>query len=413
MQRREFIKNSSWVAGSIFMADSVKGWTSFGANVRINIGIIGCGDRGKGIMSVMKDLKAFFNIVAICDVLPFRIEEAKKIMPGENFKIYSDYGYLLDDKNVHAVVNATPLYLHFKISSDALKAGKHIFHEKTMAFTIEESLSFVKLVESRPGQVFQVGHQYRSVPLYARVKEMIEKDYLGKVTQIDCRWDRNTNWRRAVPDPKLERQINWRMYKAYSGGLVAELLSHQIDFINWAFNTTPQTIVGTGGIDYYKDGRETFDNVQIVLRYNEGMIGNFGATCGNAREGYIFKIKGTKGTVELKVNDGFYFPEAKRRKELETVDGVTGATKIEWTKEGGIAILKERSAKEGTWYSLKEFYDCIQNKKLPSSNVYTGARTAIIVKMANDSMYQNVISKWKPEYNVVQTRHPENLKTDN
>jgi predicted dehydrogenase len=324
------------------------------------------------------------------------------MMPGEDYKIYSDYRQLLDNKNVQAVVNATPLYLHFKISSDALKAGKHIYHEKTMAFNIEESLAFVKLVESRPGQVFLVGHQYRSVPLYARVKEMIEKDYLGKVTQIDCRWDRNSSWRRPLPDPKLERQINWRMYKAYSGGLTAELLSHQIDFINWAFKSTPQTIIGTGGIDYYKDGRETFDNVQVILRYQEGMIGNFGATCGNSREGYIFKIKGTKGTIELTVNEGFYFPESKTKKELEIVDGVTGATKIEWTKEGGIPVLKERSTKDGTWYALKEFYDCIQNKKLPSSNVYTGAKSAIIVKLANDSMYQNVISKWKPEYNVVQ-----------
>jgi predicted dehydrogenase len=133
----------------------------------------------------MKNLKDIFNIVAICDVLPFRIDEAKKMMlPGEMLKTYSEYRRLLDDKNVHAVINATPLYLHFKISSDALKAGKHIYHEKTMAFNIEESLSLVNLVESMPRQVFQVGHQYRSVPLYARVKEMIEKDYLGKVTQI-------------------------------------------------------------------------------------------------------------------------------------------------------------------------------------------------------------------------------------
>jgi predicted dehydrogenase len=402
MKRRTFIKNSGWLAGGVYMSQSFALSPVLKFHQKINIGIIGCGDRGKGIMSVMKDLKDIFNVVAICDVLDFRFAEAKKIMPLENIKIYSDYRRLLDDKNVDAVVNATPLYLHFKISSDAIKAGKHIYHEKTMAFNIEESLSFVKLVESRPAQVFLVGHQYRSVPLYARVKEMIEKDYLGKVTQIDCRWDRNSSWRRPVPDPKLERQINWRMYKAYSGGLTAELLSHQIDFINWAFKSTPETIIGTGGIDYYKDGRETFDNVQVVLRYKEGMIGNFGATCGNAHEGYIFKIKGTKGTVELKVNDGFYYPEAKTKKELETVDGVTGATKIEWTKEGGIAILKELSPKDGTWYALKEFYECIQNKNLPSSNIYTGAKTAIIVKMANDSMYQNVIKKWKPEYDIVQ-----------
>ncbi len=400
MKRRTFIKNSGWLAGGITLSNSFRSFGIMNDQKKINIGIIGCGDRGKGIMSVMKDLKNIFNVVAICDVLDFRFTEAKKIMPGSNLRSYTDYRQLLDDKNIDAVVNATPLYLHFQISSDALKAGKHIYHEKTMAFTIEESLSFIKLVESKPRQVFQVGHQYRSVPLYGRVKEMIEKDYLGKVTQIDCRWDRNASWRRSVPDPKLERQINWRMYKAYSGGLTAELLSHQIDFINWAFKSTPQTIIGTGGIDYYKDGRETFDNVQVMLRYKEGMIGNFGATCGNSREGYIFKIKGTKGTVELTVNEGFYFPESKTRKELETVDGVTGATKIEWTKEGGIPILKEKS-RDGTWYALKEFYECIQNKKLPSSNVYTGAKTAIIVKLANESMYQNEIRKWKEEYDIV------------
>ncbi len=64
-------------------------------------------------------------------------------------------------------------------------------------------------------------------------------------------------------------------------------------------------------------------------------------------------------------------------------------------------MLKERSTKDGTWYALKEFYDCIQNKKLPSSNVYTGAKTSIIVKLANESMYQNKIYSWKPEYDIV------------
>ena len=140
MKRRQFIKNSGWLAGVILLADSAGGWNLNGPNKKINIGVIGCGDRGKGIMSVMKDLKDYFNIVAICDVLPFRIEETKKMFPTENFTIYSDYRKLLDDKNVDAVVSATPLYLHYKISSDVLKAGKHIYHEKTMAFNIEESL---------------------------------------------------------------------------------------------------------------------------------------------------------------------------------------------------------------------------------------------------------------------------------
>src|SRR5690606_37664190 len=185
----------------------------------------------------------------------------------------------------------------------------------------------------------------------------------------DCRWDRNGTWRRAVPEPGLERQINWRMYKEFSGGLAAELLSHQIDFINWAFDTHPDEVYGTGGIDIYPDGRETFDNIQVMFRYKkEGMIGNFGATCGNARDGYLFKIKGTKGTVSLLTNTGLFYPEKEAKEALSTVDGVSGATKIVWNKDGGTPILDEPT-KDGTWYALQEFYKAIKTNTMPSSNV--------------------------------------------
>jgi predicted dehydrogenase len=151
---------------------------------------------------------------------------------------------------------------------------------------------------------------------------MIEKGYLGKVTQIDCRYDRNSSWRRPVPDPSLEKNINWRIYKAFSGGLTAEILAHQIEFINWTFNTHPDELFSTGGIDFYKDGRETYDNVQVMIRYKkDGMIGNFGATCANSREGFIFKIKGSKGTIELLMDNGIYYPEPETKKQLETVTG--------------------------------------------------------------------------------------------
>jgi predicted dehydrogenase len=230
---------------------------------------------------------------------------------------------------------------------------------------------------------------------------MIEKNYLGKVTQIDCRWDRNGNWRRPVPDPSLERKINWRMYKEYSGGLAAELLSHQIDFINWAFNTHPDEVMATGGIDFYKDGRETYDNVQAVLRYQKaGMVGNFGATCANAHEGYVFKIKGTKGMVSLLVNEGVFYPEPETKKALTTVDGVTGATKIEWNKDGGIPILKDK-LKDGTWYAFQDFFQSIRKSQLPASNVFTGATTACCVHLANQALYGHTIAKWSPDYNVL------------
>jgi predicted dehydrogenase len=396
MKRREFLKHSSLLTGGMLIGSEL---LKAQETVILNIGVIGCGDRGNGIMQVMQELPDMFNIQAICDVLDFRIEASKNILK-KPVDVYKDYRKLLDDKRINAVIIATPLNMHYPIAVAAWDAGKHVFLEKTMTYNISQALDLVAKVKARPAQVLQVGHQYRYTPLYFKVKEMINKGYLGKVTQIDCRWDRNWNWRRPVPDPKLEKQINWRMYKAYSGGLVAELLSHQMDFIQWAFGIHPDTIMGTGGIDYYKDGRETFDNVQVMLRYSkEGMIGNFGATCGNAHDGYLFKLKGTKGSVHLLVNEGIFYPEASTKKELETVDGVAGATRITWNKDGGIPVTQE-PMKDGTWYALKDFYTCIREKKQPASSVVTGATTAITVHLSNEAIYSGTVRQWKPAYNL-------------
>ncbi|RQO66276.1 hyaluronate lyase [Pedobacter sp. KBW06] len=400
MFRREFIQNTGILAGGLLLPKDMFGRTAAGDQEgRIKVAVIGCGDRGKGLLHIAAQLPAEFEVAAICDVLDFRLKETLKQQPG--LKQYQDYRALLDDKTIRAVFISTPLNMHFPIAVAALQAGKHVYLEKTMTYNITEALDLVKIVKQHPDQILQVGHQYRYAPIYYKVKEMIDKGYLGKVTQIDSRWDRNNNWRRSVPEPSLERKINWRMYKEYSGGLMAELLSHQMDFINWAFDTHPQEIFATGGIDFYKDGRETYDNVQVMFRYaKEGMIGNFGTTLANERDSYLFKLKGTKGTISLLVNDAIFYPEKSNRKELETVDGVTGATKIVWDKDGGIPIRTDLPGKDGTYYSLKDFHRAIAEKKQPDSNVITGARTAICVHLANKALYEERIEKWDSKYNV-------------
>lgn len=398
MERRTFIKNSGLIAGGLLLNDA--GVFAKNAERVINIGIIGCGDRGKGIMRVIEEFPEKFKIVAVCDVLDLRLNEAQKLAKGGSYKQYKDHRQLVGNTAVDAVIIAVPLNMHYQIAVDSLNANKHLYLEKTMTYNIQQALELVKLVKNKPEQVVQVGHQYRYSPLYYRVKEMINKGYLGKISQVDCRWDRNANWRRPVPDPALERQINWRMYKEYSGGLIAELLSHQIDFINWAFDTHPSEFMATGGIDVFKDGRETYDNVQLMLRYPEqNMVGNFGATCGNSRDGYLFKIKGTKGTVSLLTDQGMFYPEKDLLKEKGLVDGVTGATRITWNKEGGTPILPEPT-KDGTWYALNDFYEKINSGKLPDSNIYTGAKTAICVHLANQALYNKEIVHWKKEYQL-------------
>lgn len=394
MHRRSFVKTSA-LFGSGLLMDKI-----LPANVaapQIRIAMIGCGDRGKGVLSVINKLPEKFKTVAYCDVLDFRLAETRKYVPVGTAS-FTDYRKLLDKSDIDAVFIATPLSEHFRIAKDAVLAGKHVYVEKTMTYNIDQALALRKLVKQYPKQVFQVGYQYRYSPLYFKVKEMIQSGYIGKVSQIDCRWDRNGTWRRAVPNQSLERQINWRMYKAYSGGLAAELLSHQIDFINWAFETQPDEIIGTGGIDIFKDGRETDDNIQTILRYKKaGMIGNFGATCGNAHDGYLFKIKGTKGSVALLPNTGIFYPEKEKAAELGIVDGVTGATKITRNTDGGIPILNEPTL-DGTYYALNEFYKSIIEGKKPASNIDTGTQASICVAMCNEAIDTGKSQFWKSSY---------------
>ncbi len=390
--RRGFMQQAGFLGAGLFL-NPLPGLSHMLKDKPLNIGMIGCGDRGNGVMSVMKSLPEIYDVNAYCDVLDFRLKNAEQIV-GVTAKAFKDYRKLLEEKSIEAVFIAVPLNKHFEVARAALMAGKHVYLEKTMTFKQEEAVELVKLVKAHPKQIFQVGYQYRYSPLYFKVKDMITNNYLGKVTQIDCRWDRNGNWRRAVPQPDLERQVNWRMYREYSGGLTAELLSHQMDFINWAFDTHPDEVTSTGGIDIFPDGRETYDNVQVMLRYKEkGMIGNFGATCGNAWDGYLFKIKGSRGTVSLLTDRGIYYPEKEAKEELSTVDGVTGATKIVWNNDGGTPILQEPT-KDGTWYALQEFYKSVRTGGEPASNVHTGARASICVAMANDALYNKRINFW-------------------
>lgn len=371
------------------------------------VGVIGFGDRGSGLYSLLsREFKDKFEVVAVCDPLDMRIDRARKMTDTHKVKIYRDHRELLDNKKIDVVIIATPLNTHYEIARHALEAGKHVMLEKAMAFTPDQALSLAGIAANHPRQTLQIGHQYRYSPLYYKVKNMIQQGYLGKVTQIDARWDRNSNWRRPVPNPKLERKINWRMYREYSGGLPAELLSHQIDFVNWAFGSLPSTIYGTGGIDRFKDGRETFDNVQVNFRYDDpGMIGNFGATCSNQHDGYSFRIKGSKGMVSLLVHDGIFFPEPETRKELEEVDGVSGATKLTWNHDKKGIKLVDSKLKDGSFYAFQDFYKAISENVLPDSNAFTGGTTAICVALANDSLYNGGIKPWKPEYNLIPGDH--------
>lgn len=391
MKRREFIVKSGLSSMAVVAGTSALYGVSghFGANNQINIGVIGTGDRGGGLITLLNQIKGI-NVAACCDTLPMRLEEGLS-KTETKVKAYMDYRKLLDDKDIDAVLVATPFNTHSKIAIDALDAGKHVYCEKTMAKGYAGIDALVKKV-SITSTVFQTGHQYHSSRLYSHIVNLIKDGEIGKVISFECQWNRNGNWRRPVPDPALERAINWRMYREYSGGLTAELCSHQIDFVQWVLGENPKKIMGIGGVDYWKDGRETFDNIHLIYEYPSGVKATFRCLTSNALDDYQIKVHGDKATIILDYRKAWIYFEKGYEKELGDVDGVSGATMNANVQGKGTPI--EVSHSNPTKQALSDFKDNVLNNTLPISNVYTGANTAKAVQLSLDAMCFNEIKYW-------------------
>ena len=272
----------------------------------------------------------------------------------------------------------------------------HIYCEKTLVKGAQETKNLVQKVKNEHTKIFQTGHQYHSSRLYSHAVDLIQGGKLGKVNSVRAQWNRNGNWRRVVSDKKYERQINWRMYREYSYGLLAELSSHQIDFINWVFNSNPSKVSGFGGIDYWKDGRETYDNTHVVYAYPNGVKASFTCLTGNSKDDYKIYVMGDKGTMVLDYSKAWFYPEGSYTKEFGDVDGVSGAT-TNWEKGKGIPIKFEHI--DPTRQALEDFRDSILNSQLPMSNIISGSKTAIAIDMGIRAMDQNKTIYWDSSYN--------------
>lgn len=396
--RRKFLRYSS-VALSAAAMGKVYGspLRDYGPNDTVSLGIIGTGSRGSGIAAELREAPGI-RVSACCDILPDRLENGLQYA-DEGAKGYEDYRRLLDDKSLDAVVIATPLYLHHEMVLDAISSGKHIYCEKTMAYNYGQSFDTAEKAKAYGG-VFQVGHQYRNTPMYHKIKEIISHGAIGEIQKFTCQYHRNNDWRRPVPEPGLERLINWRMYREYSGGLAAELSSHQMDIVNWMMDGHPVKVTGLGGIDYWKDGREIYDNINLVYEYPGGVKANFTSILSNAYDGYKIMILGDKGSIEIGRSRAWMYAEAAHMEEtagLEQglVDGVSGATIQNWTQGKAVEIHFDDEGLSPTVHAFVDFADCIRNDRRPFSNEETGLHAALTVHMGNEAMDKEKVIYWK------------------
>jgi predicted dehydrogenase len=292
------------------------------ANEQVGVGVIGTGARGQYHLKHLAGLKSG-RCVAVSD--PYEPNLRKGIEAARtNPQGSSDYRALLDRKDVQAVIVATPLYTHFLIVKDALLTGKHVLCEKCLVFKPEEIRELKALAGARDSQVVQVGLQRRYSQFYQTAKQMVAKGMLGEVTDIHAQWNRNPGWT-MIPDGPRER--NWKLYREFSGGLTSELGSHQIDVANWMFADTPEFVTGVGDQNWRRDGRNTYDNVSLILKYSAGrkMTWNATSTCKHQPLARGLKLEhaemimGTDGCIEITVGDDenpalgmwFYDPQPK------------------------------------------------------------------------------------------------------
>lgn len=395
-KRRLFIKQgSSLLATGLLLPKAIPFSILKNApNETIRIGVIGTGDRGQGLMKILMSIKNI-DLVALCDTLDFRLNAAAVIAPKA--KKYKNYKALLAHKDLDAVIISTPLNTHATIASAAIDAGLHIYCEKTMVKGDEETLKLYDKLQTHNNKIFQTGHQYHSSRLYAHLVEMIQSGEIGVVSAVHAQWNRNGNWRRPVPDPKFERQVNWRMYREYSYGLTAELSSHQIDFCNWFMDAHPEKVTGFGDISYWKDGRETYDNTHLIYSYPNGVKASFTCLTANAKDDYQIKVLGDKGSILIDYQNAWKYPEGKYEKVIGDVDGVSGAT-ASWTAGKGIAI--EYKHTEPTRQALEDFRTAIIENKMPLSNFKSGAKVAFAVDMGIRAMDTNQVVNWNSDYNL-------------
>lgn len=292
----------------------------------IRIAVIGTGARGSDLIRSLTTIQGA-ELVALADDYPPHLERAAQYAGSQATK-FADYRQMLERAKPQAVVIAVPLYLHHQVAVDCLDAGVDVFCEKTMCFTIDEARDLARRVESARA-VFQVGLQRRANPIYQQAAAMVQAGVLGQITAVKAQWHRHNNWRRPVPVAKgdaawsqLERKLNWRLYRDYSGGLMTELGSHQLDVVNWLLGTTPKRVMASGGVDYWRDGREVCDNVFCMYDYEIATPGGsqtsrepytvrvtYSSLCNNAYEGAAELVMGTKGSLYLTSSKGLFYRE--------------------------------------------------------------------------------------------------------
>jgi predicted dehydrogenase len=381
--RRTFIKAALGTAAVLAYPAS----TVLGANDRIRVGMIGVGDRGNDLLSQIRAVHGV-EVVAMADVYSRRRDEAKGKVPG--IQTVDDHRRLLDMKDIDAVIVASPLHIHTRHFLDTLAAGKDLYSEKTMTWSIPEADKCLAAAKNS-NRVIQIGLQHQSSGALIDAKQMIKDGSVGKVTHVESWMSRNTphgkgQWVRPVPSDCTAQNvnwsaflngrpdrpfdpyklINWRLFWEFSGGNCAENMVHQIAWIMGALDLPlPLAAYMSGGVFSEKDGREVPDTIAVTLDFPDIVV-TWQSTFSNRHYELGDRILGSDGTLEHHFEEAIqYWPEKVNRPNGD--------------------VMRGKSHDQG---HMENWIDCVRSRGTPNAPPEIGYRSAIAVHMSNLS-YKN------------------------
>ncbi|MBE0673107.1 MAG: Gfo/Idh/MocA family oxidoreductase [Bacteroidales bacterium] len=388
------------------------------------------------------------EIAGVCDIFSVYADKARETganiyregsdgKMGNQPVVYKNYREMLASPDIDAVIIATPDHWHAPMAIEAARAGKHVYCEKPLSWSVEETYELRKAVRET-GIVFQLGHQGRQTESYMKAKEAIARGVIGKVNLIEVTTNRNDpngawvypiheqagpsniDWEQFIGQApwhefSLERFFRWRCWWDYSTGLSGDLLTHEYDAMNQIFGFgIPDTALSSGGIYFFKDGRSVPDVLHTVFEFEKQELTMlYSATLASSRSrGKV--IMGHDGTMEVGNSLTVYADRSstKYSKEIsegiinpdlpvltytpgrKNVDAVTSATEQYFAGRGLLYTYRGGKRVDTTHLHIREWLSCIRNGGTPSCNIEQGFEEAITAHMGTISYHEGRRVRW-------------------
>ena len=424
IDRREFLRSTAALGAGVVLAPKSFGQAAGSGPDGINVALLGAGAQGQVLLNACLKIPGV-RFKAVCDIWTAynqkRVSRLLKKYRHEH-NAYVDYQEMLDkEKDLDAVLIATPDFWHAEHTVACLKAGLHVYCEKEMSNTLEGARKMAQAAKGT-GKLLQIGHQRRSNPRYIHCCEKLIKEakILGRITTINGQWNRaarpdlGSPKKYAIDQVTLEKYgfksmhqfRNWRWYKGLGGGPIVDLGSHQIDIYNWFLDANPKSVMASGGTDYYdKQTHEWYDNVMAIYEYktSQGTIRAFYQTITtNSSQGYFETFMGDEGTLVISesAGRGAVYREASAPEWDKWVKAgyINEPAKKEEKPESG-AVLDVRETMAPPAYELpvkmeklyhqphlENFFDAIRGEAKLNCPAGIGYETAVTILKVNEAV---------------------------